>query len=146
MLVKEQDILKQTPPNGDSAWTEEFIRAYQESHGINYGGTVYEFGKKPHRIWSNTRTDFDNIISLKATEETTNTSIESILREEMKRLQAALDVEKAKNLVLNTNESINSHSEEDIPVHTGVERHGLHPSQMDKRTKAYQEYKKQQGL
>ena len=55
VIIHEQDILKKNPPVDKGFWDEESIRQYQEANGINYGGSVFCRGEKPHRVWSNDR-------------------------------------------------------------------------------------------
>ena len=138
MIVREQDVLKREPPNGGT-WTEDNLRAYQESKGINYGETVYQRGVKPYREWSNKR-DFDEVAEVDITPLTAS----AVQEPTVASLLAEIAALKAKV-------AINEPDAEKIDFHTGVDRHGLnkphtmiHPSQLDRRTKEYQDWKKSQ--
>lgn len=110
-IVREQDILKMVPMAGADSWTEESLRAYQETHGVNYGQAVFVRGVKPNRLWSNDRY-FGKVEQVNPPE-----SVKTEMELENERLKEELASLKEKP-----------------EVHTGVERHGL-----DKRTKEYKQ-------
>jgi hypothetical protein len=85
IVVREQDILKVQPPGGKPEWTEDMLRAAQESKGINYGNTMYERGVKPNREWSNDST-FSGPIA-KFTSAVDNTSEVAALKAELEELK-----------------------------------------------------------
>lgn len=125
IVIREQDILKKPSANGTDGWNEESIRAFQESNGINYGATVFQRGMKPHREWSNDR-EFNQTIEV--TEVDTSALKCDVEKDE---LRAELESMKAmlKKLM----------KEETHEPQTGVDRHGLEPTRLDKRSKEYRD-------
>ena len=126
-IVHEKEILSKEAPQG-GVWTEDNIRRYQESHGINYSLAVFVRNEKPNRIWSNDRYFGEQVRQENPPLEVSKDEVQS-LKEQIVELQRKLL------------ESANNGDPEDV-VHTGVERHGLHPSEMDHRTKQYKDWKR----
>lgn len=134
-IIREQDILKLSPPNDVGFWSEEAIRKYQESNGIDYGKSVFVRGVEPHREWSNDRY-FGNTVqqintsSLRGGSE--NSEIEELKAtikwlEEMIADMAAVQHPPQPTIL--------------PPTSKGLDRQGLlHPSTMDKRTKEYKQW------
>src|SRR5512142_3562511 len=112
IVVREQDILKKEPNNIEGYWSENAIRGYQESHGINYGATVFQRGIKPNREWSNDRyfndtpQVADGSVPEKHTVQDDMTATINSLREEIQKLKSEKESMKIPS----------------IPM-TGVERH-----------------------
>lgn len=125
-IVREKDILSQKTPNG-MPWSEDNIRQYQESHGINYGQAVFEKGIKPNREWSNDRT-FGISEAVQVNPPVVVEDQSAVIAKLMAELE-----ELRKPTIPSINEVIATH---------GVERHGL---KVDKRSKEYKESLKKQA-
>lgn len=54
-VVCEQDFINTNPPATVGYWSEEEIRRYYETHGVDTGKSVFQRGEKPCRVWSNDR-------------------------------------------------------------------------------------------
>lgn len=130
IVIREQDILKKDPPHAVGFWDENSIRSYQESFGINYGQAVFERGVKPNREWSNDRT-FNGDDGVK---EVDTSALKG--NNEIEELKAT--IQSLKDMVKSL---ANTQPEEPVsPTHmTGVDRHGLKPEHIDKRTREYKE-------
>lgn len=125
IVIREQDILKKEPPHAVGFWDENSIRSYQESYGINYGQAVFERGVKPNREWSNDRT-FNGDDGVKEVDT-------SALREKS-------EVDELRATVQSLQEMIKSLANtKPVEPLTNVERHGLTPDKLDKRTREYKD-------
>ena len=130
IVIREQDILKKDPSNIESYWSENAIRGYQESHGINYGATVFLRGSKPYREWSNDR-HFNETVQV----------VEGSVAEENSDKVMQAEIQSLKETIAQMKlERELKEEEETHTAMTGVDRHGLSPNGPntgDKRTKAY---------
>jgi hypothetical protein len=125
-IVREREIISQKTPNG-MPWTEDQIRQYQESHGINYGQAVFEKGIKPNREWSNDRTF--------GISEATQVNPPVVVEDQsaiIAKLMAELEELKKPTIPSITDE-----------IRRGVERHAI--KGIDKRSKEYKEMMKKQA-
>lgn len=113
IVISEKEILSQKAPQG-GVWTEDMIRQYQESNGVNYGQAVFCEGVKPTRRWSNDR-HFNNVV----VQENAPAPVE----DQSATIQALKDQIAAMKLS-------QMHVPDEIPSFTGkgVERHGLKKS------------------
>lgn len=129
IVIREQDILKKEPPHNVGFWDEKSIRAFQESAGINYGQAVFEKGVKPNREWSNDR-EFNGQSGITQVDT-------SALREQTKEKS---EIDELKATIQSMEAMIKSLAmTKPLEPLTNVERHGLVPDKIDKRTREYKE-------
>ena len=130
IVIREQDILKKDAPNHIGNWDKDSIRAYQEAHGINYGGSVFCRGIEPNREWSNDRT-------FGGSDEVTQVNTDAL------RESATSEIDDLKAQMESLKEMIASMAASLKPIEPlhNVERHGLKPD-VDKRTREYRDAKK----
>lgn len=143
IVIREQDILKKEPPHTVGFWDEQSIRSYQESYGINYGQAVFERGVKPNREWSNDRT-FNGVSNKELLENAEN---QLYMAEEVKKdgVDVSEEISELKATIQSLQDMVkslaNTQPKDPVsPTHmTGVDRHGLKPEHLDKRTREYKE-------